>query len=69
MTIVCYSNAKSLRQEKVCVMLNVREDIRAEEIFRIWRKIAKILRVNRSTLFIQSMDGGIAQLQTSEGQP
>ena len=50
-------------------MLNVREDIRVEEILRIRRKIAKILRVNPSTLFIQSMDGGIAQLQTSDGQP
>ena len=60
---------KALRQEKVCVMLNVREDIRVEEILRIRRKIAKILRVNPSTLFIQSMDGGIAQLQTSDGQP
>ena len=60
---------KALRQEKVCVMLNVREDIRVEEILRIRRKIAQILRVNPSALIIQSMDGGIAQLQTSEGQP
>ena len=62
-------NEQSLRQKKVCVMLNVREDLTAGEIFQIRRKIAKILRVNPSTLIIQNMDGGIAQLQTSEGQP
>jgi len=62
-------NEKSLRQEKVCVMLNLREDFRAEVIFRVKRRIAKILHVRPSTLIIQNMDGGIAQLQTSEGQP
>ena len=62
-------NEQSLRQKKVCVMLNVHEDLTAGEIFRIRRKIAKILQVNPSTLFIQHMDGRIAQLQTSEGQP
>ena len=62
-------NAKSLRQEKFCVMLNVREDIRLEEFFKIRRTIARILRVNPSALIIQNMDGGIAQPQKSESQP
>ena len=62
-------NEQSLRQKKVCVLLNVHEDLTAGEIFGIRRKIAKILRVNPSTLFIQNMDGGIAQPKISEGQP
>ena len=57
------------RQEELCVLLNVREDIRVEEFYRIKRKIAKILHVRLFSLFIQSVDGGIAQLQKSEGQP
>ena len=62
-------NEKSLRQEEVCVMLNVCEDIRAKDLFQIRVKIAKILQVSLSALIIQSVHGGIAQLQTSEGQP
>ena len=61
-------NEKSLRQKKVSVMLDVHEGIRVEEISQIKRKIAKILRVNPSTLIIQSVEEGITQLQTSEGQ-
>ena len=54
---------------KFCVMLNVREDITVKEIRRIRIKIAKILLLNPSALIIQNMYGGIAQPQTSEGQP
>ena len=59
-------NEQSLRQEKFCVMLNVRKDITHNEILRIRSKIAKILRVKLSALII---DGRIDQPQTSEGQP
>ena len=62
-------NEKSLRQEKLCVLLNVCEDITAREFNQIKGKFAKILHVKQSALIIQSMDGGIAQLQKSEGQP
>ena len=54
---------------KFAVMLDVREGITCKEFRRIKGRIAKILRVKQSALIIQSMDGGIAQLQTSEGQP
>ena len=56
-------------QKKLAVMLDVREGITCKEFRQIKGRIAKILYLNQSALIIQNMDGGIAQLQTSEGQP
>ena len=54
-------------QKKFVVMLNVRESTTCKELRQIKGRIAKILHVNPSTLIIQNTDGGIAQLQKSEG--
>ena len=56
-------------QKNFVVMLDVREGTTCKELRQIKGRIAKILRVKQSALIIQNMDGGIAQLQKSEGQP
>ena len=44
--------ASGTHNEQICVMLNVREDITFQELFRIRRRIVKILHVSLSALII-----------------
>ena len=55
-------NKSSPKQEELCVKLNVREDIPADQFNQIKRKIAKILHVRPATLQICSIAKGCVQL-------
>ena len=55
-------SASSPRQKKFSVKLNVREDITCEDLLRIRRRIAKILRVKLAALSINDVTSGCVQL-------
>ena len=68
MFVVPGSDTGNDQSPRQILMLNVRTDSTCQDTLQIRSRIAKILRVKPSTLIIESVDEGITQLQTSEGQ-
>ena len=56
------NGAENMKQEKLSVKLNIREDTRAKQMFPIKRKVAEILQLNSATLLIDSVDEGCVEL-------
>ena len=56
------SGAENMKQEKLSVKLNIREDTQAKQMFPIKRKVAEILQLNSATLLIDTVDEGCVEL-------
>ena len=55
-------NSLNMRQKKFFVKLDIRDNLKCKDVFRIRGRIAQILKVNVSALLIERIDPGCVQL-------